>query len=236
MTAFTRLTAVAFGLAAMSAIAAPAPPTAKPPIAIKVATPEQARQAAYTPAQEQAASAALAARLAAMKTLSTSFTQTTQSRGAPDKVLTGTLQARKPGQFRWEVKQPFSQLIVADGTSVFIYDPDLQQLLVRPLGEAWGETPALLFTGDASQLAEQFRVRDSQRGAMTTYHLTPRAKDSLFTELNLSFKGDLPHAMTLLDAGNQRTEVAFFKPQRNITLRDEQFSFTPPAGTDIIRE
>lgn len=191
---------------------------------------------AQTAVQEKAASAALSARLKALKTLSTEFTQTTQSRGTANKVLTGTLQARKPGQFRWEVKQPFSQLIVADGTSVFIYDPDLAQLMIRPLGEAWGETPALLFTGDASTLATQFSVRQSQNGAITTFHLSPRAKDSLFTELNLSFKGDLPQSMTLLDAGNQRTEVAFFKAKRNVTLSDDRFTFTPPAGTDIIRE
>ncbi|MBQ0714145.1 MAG: outer membrane lipoprotein chaperone LolA [Paraperlucidibaca sp.] len=195
-----------------------------------------AAKPAQTAAQEKAASAALSARLKALKTLSTEFTQTTQSRGAADKILTGTLQARKPGQFRWEVKQPFSQLIVADGTSVFIYDPDLAQLMIRPLGEAWGETPALLFTGDAAMLAKQFSVRQSQNGAITTFHLSPRAKDSLFTELNLSFKGDLPQSMTLLDAGNQRTEVAFFKAKRNVTLSNERFTFTPPAGTDIIRE
>ncbi len=195
-----------------------------------------AAKPAQTAVQEKAASAALSARLKALKTLSTEFTQTTQSRGAANKVLTGTLQARKPGQFRWEVKQPFSQLIVADGTSVFIYDPDLAQLMIRPLGKAWGETPALLFTGDASTLATQFSVRQSQNGTITTFHLSPRAKDSLFTELNLSFKGDLPQSMTLLDAGNQRTEVAFFKAKRNVTLSNERFTFTPPAGTDIIRE
>lgn len=189
-----------------------------------------------TVAQEKAASSALSARLRALKTLSTEFTQTTHSRGAPDKVLTGRLLARKPGQFRWEVKQPFAQLIVADGNSVFIYDPDLAQLMIRPLGEAWGETPALLFTGDANTLAKQFSVRQSQNGAITTFHLSPRAKDSLFTELNLSFKGDLPQSMVLLDASNQRTEVAFFKAKRNVTLSDERFTFTPPAGTDIIRE
>ena len=119
---------------------------------------------------------------------------------------------------------------------MFIYDPDLAQLMIRPLGEAWGETPALLFTGDAAMLAKQFSVRQSQNGAITTFHLSPRAKDSLFTELNLSFKGDLPQSMTLLDAGNQRTEVAFFKAKRNVTLSNERFTFTPPAGTDIIRE
>lgn len=189
-----------------------------------------------TPAQERVASAALSARLQSLKTFSTDFTQSTHNRGALDKVLTGTLQARKPGQFRWEVKQPFMQLIVADGTSVFIYDPDLAQLMIRPLGEAWGETPALLFTGDASTLAKQFTVRKSQHGLVTTFHLSPRAKDSLFTELNLSFKGDLPQSMTLLDAGNQRTEVDFLNAQRNIALNDSRFQFTPPPGTDIIRE
>lgn len=194
------------------------------PIAIKIATPQQA------------ASAALSARLQALRTLSTEFTQTTQSRGTPDKVLTGTLQARKPGQFRWEVKQPFSQLIVADGSSVFIYDPDLAQLLIRPLGDAWGETPALLFTGNANLLAKQFSVRQSQQGALTTFHLSPRAKDSLFTELNLVFKGDLPLSMQLLDSANQRTEVAFFNAKRNVTLSNSRFQFTAPPGTDIIRE
>src|SRR5687768_9284600 len=43
----------------------------------------------------------------------------------------GKMALQRPGQFRWETKRPNEQLIVANGSRLWIYDPDLQQVVVR---------------------------------------------------------------------------------------------------------
>ncbi|HEV8693966.1 MAG TPA: outer membrane lipoprotein chaperone LolA, partial [Lysobacter sp.] len=46
----------------------------------------------------------------------------------------GKVALSAPRLFRWEYVKPYPQLIVADGKTVWIYDPDLQQVTKRPQG------------------------------------------------------------------------------------------------------
>lgn len=182
------------------------------------------------------AGSTLAQRLKAMATLQTDFTQTSQVKGRPPQVVTGLLLAQKPGLFRWEVRQPYQQLIVSDGKEIRIHDADLMQMTIRPLGKEWGQTPALLFSGDVRGLGKQFSIRQKSTGALTEFVLTPKAKDSTFAHVTLQFKGKLPHAMHLKDSLGQTTRIEFFRARLNAPIAAGQFRFTPPAGTDVIRE
>ena len=44
----------------------------------------------------------------------------------------GEVALSAPRLFRWEYTQPYPQLIVADGERVWVFDPDLDQVTVRP--------------------------------------------------------------------------------------------------------
>jgi outer membrane lipoprotein carrier protein len=58
----------------------------------------------------------------------------------------GTMALLRPGRFRWHYLTPYEQLIVGDGERVWIYDVDLEQVTVRSMGDALGDTPALLLS------------------------------------------------------------------------------------------
>jgi len=51
----------------------------------------------------------------------------------------GTMQFSRPGKFRWVYNKPYEQVIVGDGTQLWIYDKDLNQVTVRRLDRALGE-------------------------------------------------------------------------------------------------
>lgn len=182
------------------------------------------------------ASAALAQRLKSLNTFQADFTQTSQQTGKAPTVVTGSLSLSKPGLFRWAVHQPYQQLIVSDGKEVRVHDPDLMQMTIRPLGKDMGQTPALLLSGDAKLLQQQFRVSEKKRLLQTEYQLTPRAKDALFASVSLQFKGKTPTVMRLKDSLGQQTLIEFRNPRLNTTLSPSLFRFEPPKGTDIIRE
>lgn len=195
-----------------------------------------ALSAAAAPAMADAGSE-LAARLKAIQTLDADFTQiTAATKTKPESVVLGHVQAQKPGQFRWEVKQPYAQLLVSNGRELKVFDPDLQQLTIRPVSPEVSQTPALLFAGNAAALQQQFRVSQKQNGASVTYVLTPKAKDAVFADLSLTFKGSEPLTMSLRDSLGQQTRIEFFRVKRNAALPASAFQFTPPRGTDIIRE
>ncbi|HWM29675.1 MAG TPA: outer-membrane lipoprotein carrier protein LolA, partial [Woeseiaceae bacterium] len=69
---------------------------------------------------------------------------------ANDKVVesaSGTFEIQRPGQLRWLYREPYEQVLVADGLNVWSYDVDLAQVTVKPQAEVLSSTPALLLGG-----------------------------------------------------------------------------------------
>ena len=67
----------------------------------------------------------------------------------------GELSFRRPGRFRWDYQHPYEQLIVADGERIWIYDPDLEQVTVRPAADV--RSPMALLDGTRT-LRESFEI------------------------------------------------------------------------------
>lgn len=70
----------------------------------------------------------------------------------------GLMQLAKPGHIYWVAEPPFEQTVVADGTKIWIYDPDLAQVTVKTLHRQLDNSPAALLVGDSDRLLEEFRV------------------------------------------------------------------------------
>lgn len=180
----------------------------------------------------------LVKRLAAVQTLSGSFEQVVLDQGGMRmQEASGDMHMARGNRFRWHTKEPFEQLAISDGTQVWIYDVDLEQVVEKPLAPDTASTPALLFGGNPEQVTQAFVVEQgASNGNMITYRLAPRDDDTLFVELEVTFKGDHPHSMRLQDALGQQTSLDFRNTKINTKLNDSLFSFTPPEGVDVIRQ
>ncbi len=148
----------------------------------------------------------------------------------------GTLALAVPRQFRWEYETPFPQLIVADGSRVWIFDPDLEQVQVRAQGAEEQQSPLMALV-DPAELDRQFAVADGgQRDGLAWIELTPRGDDPPFSMARLGFaQGELAR-MEMTDSLGQRTEIAFSGWQRNPAFDAATFRFVPPPGVDVIGE
>src|SRR5437899_7734152 len=61
--------------------------------------------------------------LAGAKTGKATFTQQVTAKGRPaTQESTGTFAFERPGKFRWVYEKPYEQLIVGDGSKLWIYD------------------------------------------------------------------------------------------------------------------
>src|SRR5215469_12590907 len=79
--------------------------------------------------------------LGPIHSLRADFEQTIlDNRGKAVQKSQGKLAIQRPGQFRWDVKRPIPQLIVANNTRIWIYDPDLEQVVIRPVAKELGKT------------------------------------------------------------------------------------------------
>lgn len=146
----------------------------------------------------------------------------------------GSLAIKRPDRFRWDYREPYEQVIVADGERVWLYDRDLEQVTVRKLDETLSATPAMLLSG-ASALEDNFTVtRTDREGDVAWVHMEPRRDDTDFKWVRLGFDGERLRFMELGDKLGQTTRLEFTQLERNPPLDPARFTFTPPPGADVI--
>ena len=171
------------------------------------------------------------------QTLSGGFSQMTlSSNGASLQETTGTLALKRPGKFRWHTDPPLEQVLVSDGEKIWLYDPDLEQVSIQQMDQRLSHTPALLLSGDVSQLQQSFHIEFTGAGNVLDFTLTPRDADSMFDNLRVSFSNGVINDMQMSDPVGQRTNILFRNIEVNAPLDDAQFTFQIPDGVDVISE
>lgn len=188
------------------------------------------------PANDEAAAKRLSQLLNQAQTITGRFSQLTlDGSGTQLQETTGQLALKRPGLFRWHTDAPQEQLLVSNGKKVWLYDPDLEQVTIQALDQRLTHTPALLLSGDVSQIRQSFTISHQESGDVVDFTLTPKAKDSLFDSLRLSFRKGVLNDMQLIDSIGQRTNILFLGVKMNETLDAKQFTFDIPPGIDVIQ-
>lgn len=149
----------------------------------------------------------------------------------------GRVAVSAPRLFRWEYAAPYAQLIVADGEKVWVFDPDLDQVTVRPQGPEEQDSPlaALL---DPVRLEREFKVREGgEEDGLSWLLLAPRdPEQASFSSARLGFDGATLARMEVVDTLGQRSELAFSAWKRNPAFEAATFRFEPPPGVDVVGE
>lgn len=150
--------------------------------------------------------------------------------------VTGTMQLQRPGKFRWDYNKPYVQVIVGDGARVWLHDPELNQVTVRSLDKALGNTPAALLAG-SKEMEKSFTLKDEGRQDELDWVLaSPKDQESGFEKVFIGFKGDKLQEMELHDNFGHMTVIEFSKLEPNAKLPTQAFRFVPPAGADVVGE
>lgn len=187
----------------------------------------------------QAATGPARARLDAFATglhsLTGHFTQSlTDINGKVGKTSSGTLALEAPRQFRWDTLQPQKQTIVADGSRVWLYDPDLEQVTVRVQSTEESHSPLTVLT-DLKQMDKNFKVAEQgEHDGLVWLRLSSTAKDPQFDYADLGFDANGLARMTFRDQLGSTTDIRFSDWQRNAPIPASDFNFVPPKGTDVI--
>jgi outer membrane lipoprotein carrier protein len=148
----------------------------------------------------------------------------------------GTFAFSRPGKFRWTYARPTSQVLVGDGSKLWIYDPDLNQVTVKRIDAAVSSTPAALLAGK-EDIAALFTLRDAgSAGGLEWVEAAPKSKDTGFERVRLGLKGRTLAAMELYDQLGGHTALEFSELKANVPLAADTFRFTPPKGADILED
>ena len=174
--------------------------------------------------------------LGAMRRVEATFRQALfDEQGALLQESGGRVELAHPGRFRWETAPPYEQLVVSDGVTVWQYDPDLAQVVVRPLDRRADQVPSLLLSGEVDTVEKQYAISavNDDAGA-ERFELLPRAEGSPFAKLAVQFRAGLLERLEITDGLGQVTEVSFSALKPVATVDEARFHFTTPDGVDEV--
>jgi outer membrane lipoprotein carrier protein len=175
--------------------------------------------------------------LDAMNSLQGNFVQTLlDKKGKKQDESKGSFIMRRPGKFFWDTQSPAPQQLISNQKTIWLYDPDLQTVNIRPFSDDLQKTPTLLLTADVEKLRQFFSIKRSEEADKTEkFTLTPKVTDGLFQRLTLVFRSGQIAEFNIEDSLGQLTKIALSNQKLNQPVDEKLFDFIPPAGVDIIK-
>ncbi len=173
-----------------------------------------------------------------LKGLDGQFAQTVyDANGKLKETSSGRVAMSAPRLFRWEYLKPYPQLIVADGNKVWVFDPDLEQVTVRPQGVEEQNSPLAALI-DPGKLEKDFLVKEAgSKNGLEWLVLSPKnTAEASFKSARLGFGKAGLTRMHVTDTLGQRTEISFSGWKRNPVFARATFRYAPPEGVDVIGE
>jgi outer membrane lipoprotein carrier protein len=181
----------------------------------------------------------LAQLLGNLKSVQANFVQSVNDgKGRVLQKSSGVMSLQRPGKFRWDVRSPSKQLLVADGQQVWFYDVGLAQVSVQKQTNNNQGSPAMLLSGSTQQLTQDFYINKiaNAAGSDQAFKLVPQQKNGLFQAVRLYFQNKQLRMMQLADNLGQSTVIQFSGVKMNPALSANLFRFTAPRGVDVVRQ
>ena len=137
--------------------------------------------------------------------------------------ISGVIHGQKPDKVLWTVFEPAAQTIVTNGSQMWLYDPDLEQVIIQPYNKNPESNPITLLLGNPQQFSENFELLQQKTSAdsVLQFSLKPVTSNSLYA---ISFEDNL----------GQTTTLSFNKFTLNPSFQDDFFTFEIPMGVDVV--
>lgn len=150
----------------------------------------------------------------------------------------GRIYIKQPGRMRWEYETPVPQSIITDGTSLWVWAPDDNQVMMGKASTFFGEGKGGAFLSDMSALRESFTVEKATGDPAECYtlRLIPATPTADIKEIRLTVSKE---DFTIRQVSTEYTydeivRMTFTDTDFELQLDDGMFIFSPPVGADIV--
>ena len=145
----------------------------------------------------------------------------------------GTCKVMRPGMFRWHyLDTNEEQLVISDGSTLWVYEPDLEQVFVRQ-GHSLENSTILKIFGVDDGSDQQYVVE--QLSAANWFRLQLGSDDSILS-VDVEYIDTSIKSVRSIDPSGFSTVIEFVNPKTNPRLKTSDFQFVPPSDIDIIYE
>lgn len=145
----------------------------------------------------------------------------------------GHVMYKQPGLFRWLSQE--NTLLVNDGTSLWQYEPDLEQVIKTPIHDRDQIFNPLILLGDVNALDKEYEIKTEEKSRHgARFRLTPRSHSG--TAISFIFRDEDLAAIEFQDNLQNINHIELKHLQHNLAIADSWFQFIPEEGTDIIEQ
>ena len=149
---------------------------------------------------------------------------------------TSRLIMQKPDHFSWETLSPYPELLVTNGSHIWRFEYDLEQVTIESFSDDINRTPVLLLNGNANDIAETYYVSQAamELDGRQRFILSPRVSDSLYTRMSLTFNNDRIEEMQFESSLGQKTSLTFANLEINAAIDPLLFMIELPEDMEVI--
>ena len=148
----------------------------------------------------------------------------------------GFLYLQTPDSFFWHYQKPYAQKIISNGSKLWIFDEDLEQVTVKNIDNKIEQTPAGIILGNHSIKEHFVQISIGVIDGYDWIELTPRDLDAQYKNIKIGFNNNNLGMMIIIDNLEQITRIDFSDSKKNIKLSSEIFNFNVPDNIDIFDE
>ena len=153
----------------------------------------------------------------------------------------GVVTFKNPRMMLWDYLKPKAKKLVINASKAWLYVPEDRMVYVQNADDVYRSRMAVKFLSGIGKLSEDFQIRftkDNPLDGEGNYHLTLTAREagSGIEKLYLIVDGKTFQIIQCRfnDAFGNTTRLRFSDIRMNTGVSDKFFTFTPPAGVEVI--
>jgi len=144
------------------------------------------------------------------------------------------MRLKKPNRFYWETIDPFPELIVTNGATLWNYQPDLEQVTIEDWNSDDSELAAQLLNGETDNLSDEYYIVVINSEETKSFELSPKINDNIYNTVSITFINDILDMIHLDGKSGEQTVWQFNNLVMNSPIADSLFEFIIPNDIDII--
>jgi outer membrane lipoprotein carrier protein len=176
----------------------------------------------------------------ATKDLRAKFDQQIESASRAPQKAAGEVLLKKPGKMRWDYAKPEKKLMVSDGATLWVYEPEDEQAYKQDLkGNALpAQVSFLLGEGKLDKEFDASLTKvDGLAPEDVALKMVPKVGTAAYRYLVfvVDAKSGMVKQTIIYGQDGSTNRLTFAEVQQNKGVDDGKFKFSPPAGTHILK-
>jgi len=156
------------------------------------------------------------------------------NKGREIQQATGLMKMRQPNKFHWVTNEPDESVVVSDGSSVWIYNPFVEQVTAVDLNSTMAQSPLWLIANQSDNAWSAFLVEKvSDKNDGQRYIVMPKDSKDITRKITMTFDNNAIDNLVIEDIQGQISTFVFSDFDGVSPIDSTSFVFELPSDVDF---